>query len=318
MKVPTAQTEARLDELRRTAQPRTTDNGQRPTDHGQPHTYHDLPLLKPPVWTWEIPLYFFVGGAAGASSVLAAVAQVTGADKSLVRDARRIAALGAALSAPLLISDLGRPERFLMMLRVFKVQSAMSVGAWTVAAFGAATTATAVADAMKWRFLASSTGFISAAGGLVMATYTGVLLGVTAIPLWYEHARLLPAHFGASALGSACSLLELRGHDEKALNVLALGAAMFESWTAVDVELHKNRHSDALRSGTTGALTRVGAVLSGPVPLALRILGFGSKRARQAAAVSSLLGSLVTRFAWVEAGKRSARDVALANGLQRA
>src|SRR5438067_1276876 len=99
-------------------------------------TYYDLPLLKKPVWKWEVPAYFFVGGAAGASAVIALAAQAARADRTLVRDARWVAAAGAALSTPLLIADLGRPERFLNMLRVFKPRSPMSVGAWTLAAFG--------------------------------------------------------------------------------------------------------------------------------------------------------------------------------------
>src|SRR5688572_32381689 len=104
-------------------------------------SYYDLPLLKKPVWTWEVPTYFFVGGAAGAAAVLAVAAQIAADNEKVVRDARWIAAIGAAVSGPLLIADLGRPERFLNMLRVFKPQSPMSVGAWTVAVFGAATTA---------------------------------------------------------------------------------------------------------------------------------------------------------------------------------
>src|SRR5215213_2942176 len=99
-------------------------------------SYYDLPLLKPPVWTWEVPTYFFIGGAAGAAAVLAVAAQIANADEKLVRDARWIAAIGANLSTPLLIADLGRPERFLNMLRVFKLHSPMSVGAWTVAVVG--------------------------------------------------------------------------------------------------------------------------------------------------------------------------------------
>jgi hypothetical protein len=272
-------------------------------------TYYDLPLLKPPVWTWEVPLYFFLGGAAGAASVLAAAAQVTGGDERLVRDARWIAAIGANLSTPLLISDLGRPERFLAMLRVFKPQSPMSVGAWTVATFGGASTAAAVADLVSRRTtlpvkLAGNTAAAVAAGsGLVMATYTGVLLGATTIPVWKEHVHLLPVHFGASALGSAVSALELRGHREPALNALGLGAAIFETAAGVAIEGRDDRESEPLRHGATGRLTRLGGVLSGPVPLALRILG-----KRKAAAISTLAGSLITRFAWVAAGKASVRD----------
>jgi len=250
-------------------------------------TYYDLPLLKPPVWTWEVPVYFFVGGAAGAASVIAAAAQLTGNDEALVRDARWIALIGATVSAPLLISDLGRPERFLNMLRVFKPQSPMSVGVWTLAVFGGAT---AGAVLIPWRPLKNLSGIAAAATGLVMATYTGVLLGVTAIPLWKEHAHFLPVHFGASALGSAASLLELRGHKTAALNQLALGASIFES----------------AAEQTTGMMKIAGA-LSGPVPFFLRLFG-----KRKAAAAATLLGSLMTRIAWVEAGKASASDAHVA------
>lgn len=275
--------------------------------------YYGVPLLKPPVWTWEIPTYFFVGGAGGAAAVLGAMAQLTGGDEELVRDARWIAAAGATLSAPLLIADLGRPERFLNMLRVFKLQSPMSVGAWTVAAFGAASTAAAFADVVRRRtnlpvtLLGDAAGVVAGATGLVMATYTGVLLGATAIPVWSRHVKLLPLHFGASALGSAVSLLQILGHDDNALNALGLGAAVFETLTGFQLERTDDPESEPLRHGHTGITTRLGGVFSGPIPLVLRLLGLRSKSARQAAAVSTLLGSLITRFAWVEAGRVSAK-----------
>ena len=248
-------------------------------------TYHDLPLLKPPVWTWEIPAYFFVGGAAGAAAVLGAAAQVAGAREKLVRDARWIAAIGAAVSAPLLISDLGRPERFLNMLRVFKPQSPMSVGAWTLAVFGAGTTAAVFAPGKELRNLAAG---VAAASGLVMSTYTGVLLGATAIPVWKEHVDLLPIEFGTSALASAAAMLELRGNRSEALNALGLGASIFETLP---------------RASTSNALIRLSGALTGPLPLALRLLGM-----RRAAAVSTILGALTTRFAWIDAGKKSASE----------
>lgn len=282
-------------------------------------TYADHALLKPPVWTWEVPSYFFIGGAAGASAVIAAAAQIGGADEDLVRDARWIAAAGANLSTPLLIADLGRPERFLNMLRVFKVQSPMSVGAWTVAAFGAASTAAAFADLVRRKtdlpvkVLGDASAFVAATTGLVMTTYTGVLIGATSIPAWNQHVHLLPVHFGASALGSAVSLLELRGHDETALNALGIGAAIFETLAGMVIEGTDDVESEPLRHGRTGTIIRIGGTLSGPVPLILRLFG-----ARKAAALSTLAGSLITRFAWVEAGKVSARQPAIAAGAATA
>jgi formate-dependent nitrite reductase membrane component NrfD len=253
-------------------------------------SYYGLPLLKPPVWTWEVPTYFFVGGAAGAAAVIAAAAQITDAGEKLVRDARWIAAIGANLSTPLLIADLGRPERFLNMLRVFKPQSPMSVGAWTVAVFGGASTGAVLAP---WKPLRDLSAAVAALSGLGMATYTGVLLGATANPLWKEHVRMLPVHFGASGLGSAVSLLELRGHKDAALNMLGLAAAVFETGADLAIE------AKAVEKKTQ--LLHLAGALAGPLPFVLRLFG-----KRKAAAAATLLGSLITRFAWVEAGKKAA------------
>jgi formate-dependent nitrite reductase membrane component NrfD len=186
--------------------------------------YYGLPLLKRPTWIWTIPVYFFVGGAAGAGAVVATVARWRG-EKSLARAARLLAVGGALLSPPLLIVDLGRPLRFLHMLRVFKWRSPMSVGVWTVMLFSMANTGALALEyvsdrreeypwLVRWLALLNrEPGAVMAAlSGLAMCTYTGVLVGVTAIPVWSENVRLLPAHFGASGLASAVAILELSGH----------------------------------------------------------------------------------------------------------
>ena len=303
--------ETRLDEIREQAALGHLDaKGIRPSGSPFPEetSYYGLPLVKPPVWTWEVPLYFFVGGAAGASSVLAFSAQLAGASPSLVRDARWVAAIGAAVSGPLLILDLGRPERFLNMLRVFKPQSPMSMGAWTLSVFGTATTAAVISEKVRLPRIGDTAAFVAALSGLAMATYTGVLIGATVIPVWAKHARSLPIHFGASALASATALLNLRGHDDAALNTLGLAAAAFETYMGIEIESRDDIESEPLRRGPTSTTIRIGGFFSGPLPLVLRLLGIRSKRARRVAAASALLGSLITRVAWIEAGKASARD----------
>src|SRR5690348_11707077 len=134
--------EQRLEQIRREAAEKgfVGERGIRPAGSpfpidASPSGYYQTPLLKEPQWKWEVPVYLFVGGAAGASAVIGAAANLVGNDRALARDARWIAAIGGAVSAPLLIADLGVPSRFLNMLRVFKLQSPMSVGAWTMAAF---------------------------------------------------------------------------------------------------------------------------------------------------------------------------------------
>ncbi|HXH95529.1 MAG TPA: NrfD/PsrC family molybdoenzyme membrane anchor subunit, partial [Thermoanaerobaculia bacterium] len=281
-RVPDSATEKRLDDIReQAALGRLDAKGVRPSGSPFPeadaeHGYCGLPIVKAPVWTWEVPVYFFVGGAAGASSVLALAAQLSGAPHSLVRDARWIAAIGAAASGPLLILDLGKPERFLNMLRVFKPQSPMSVGAWTLSLFGSASAAAAIGEELGLRRIGDAAAFVAALSGVVMATYTGVLLGATSIPVWAAHARTLPIHFGASALASATAVLELRGHDARALNVLGLAAAIAETSMGVEIESDKAISSDPLRHGATGTTIRIGGFFSGPLPLALRLLGIRS------------------------------------------
>jgi formate-dependent nitrite reductase membrane component NrfD len=273
--------------------------------------YYDYPSLKTPVWTWEIPAYFFVGGTAGAAALLAAVARRTGASDDLVRDARWIAATGGALSPPLLISDLGRPERFLNMLRVFKVRSPMSVGAWTLVAFSSAAAASAFADLahratsgrMPVKVVADAADVLSAATGLVLSTYTGVLLGATAIPVWSSNAAVLPVHFGASSLGSAVSILELLGHDDRALHAIAIGTALVETAMAVHIETSRTQAMRAITQGPAGSLARTAGILSGPLPLMLRLLRGRSPAVRRIAAIAAIAGSVMARAAWVAAGK---------------
>lgn len=289
--------------------------------------YYGLPLLKRPTWTWEVPTYFFVGGAAGASALVAAVGGARGASEALVRDARWIAAAGGALSGGLLTADLGRPARFLNMLRVFKLQSPMSVGAWTLTTFSTAAGAAAFADlvttatdgAVPVTMVGDAAGALAAATGLVMATYTGVLIGATAIPAWNRHVRMLPIHFAASGLASAVSILELLGHDDPALNRIGIAAAAIEVGTGAWLEFDDDELSRPLKRGASGWITRAGGLLSGPVPLALRLWDAAARqrseegaaapdRRRRVTAAITLAGALLTRFGWWAAGSQSADD----------
>src|SRR5262249_48626942 len=94
-------------------------------------TYYDRPLVKQPVWVWSIPTYFYAGATAGASLALGAAVQVLhGSSSNLVRRSRLLGAIGISIGASLLIYDLGRPERFMNMLRVFRPTSPMNVGSW--------------------------------------------------------------------------------------------------------------------------------------------------------------------------------------------
>ncbi len=281
--------------------------------------YYGQPVLKAPAWTWEVPIYFFVGGAAGAAAVLGPIARWSGAEEELVRDARYVAAIGGMISPALLVADLGYPRRFLNMLRVFKPQSAMSMGSWTLVAFSTSAAGAAFLSAVQkrprgiLRVFRDAGEMTAALSGTVLATYTGVLIGATAVPVWHRNIGILPIHFATAGAASAAAILELRGHTHPALNVVGMAACAGETLIGAKIELDTHRENDPLHKGTSGWLIRAGGVLSGPLPLALRWIAGNSRerssmKLRKAAAVCSIVGSLLTRKGWIEAGKASAGD----------
>jgi formate-dependent nitrite reductase membrane component NrfD len=206
------------------------------------------------------------------------------------------------------------------MLRIFKVQSPMSVGSWTLVCFSSTAAAAALLTELESRralrsipILTDAAEIGSALTGLVLATYTGVLVGATAIPAWSENVSLIPIHFASSGLSAAVSLLELRGHTSTALNKIGIGATVVETAIGASLELGKNPATEPLHHGPTGWTLRIAGLLSGPVPLALRLLSLTSRsrrsnQLRRAAAISSVAGSLITRWAWVYAGRASSKD----------
>src|SRR4051812_27410284 len=252
MQQPDLEKERRLFEIRREAEQHghVKAKGTRPAGapfpQASPDTgYYGIPLLKQPPWTWEIPLYFFVGGAAGAAAVIGANADYTGAGCELGKQYRWDAGAGSVISPAPLVADLGRPERFLNMLRVFKPRSPMSVGVWTLLGFSTGASAAAFAGFMQDRYgpslplrvLENAGQAASLAFGLPFSNYTGVLIGATSIPVWNENAADLPLHFGASGVSAAVGLLELMGHQKnRALQALGLGASVIECWEGWRVE----------------------------------------------------------------------------------
>jgi formate-dependent nitrite reductase membrane component NrfD len=278
--------------------------------------YYGQPVVKPPVWTWQVPLYFFMGGLAGMSAVIASAA-VLFQHVDLARAAMWLAAIaGAILSPLLLIMDLGRPRLFLNMLRVFKHRSAMSMGAWILSLFGACVVPGLIALELHahqifggtldqlLRIAAGILIFGSAFFGTLLATYTGVLIGATAIPAWFLHRFLLPIHFGTAGLGSAAGLLELLGYRIAALNAIGCYAAAVESALLIWLSIDKHGTADrAIHEHGTGWFIRIGEILTGPLALALRFFGLAPL-----AAISFLIGSLVSRFGWILVGKVSGSD----------
>jgi formate-dependent nitrite reductase membrane component NrfD len=322
-------TEERLDEIRKAAAeaagPAGISRGKaaHPQISGK-ESYYGLPVLKAPVWTWEVPLYLFLGGVSGLSACLAFAAQLFRIDPALIRTALWVGFVGAAVCPILLIADLGRPSRFLNMLRVFKLQSPMSVGAWILVTFSGCVFAALAADELILRgytipFLNAIlwVGEISAAlTGLLLAAYTGVLLGATANPVWSHNHRVLPQHFLIAALGSAAGILELFGFLIRPTEIIGIVAASIETVLGVHFELSRSPVNAPLHRGKSAWAFRIAGTLTGPVSLLLRLLS-NSTDARRTAAICFLAGSLLSRYAWLWAGVASARDPEALFALQR-
>jgi formate-dependent nitrite reductase membrane component NrfD len=281
-------------------------------------TYYDRPVLKRPVWKWYIPAYFFAGGLAGASSVLALAARLRG-NHALARRARLVSLLGIAVSPVFLIADLGRPERFYNMLRVAKPTSPMSMGTWLISVFGPASGAAAVSDLTGlFPGLGRLCEVVAALLGPLVATYTAVLTSDTAIPAWHEAWRELPFVFAggsAASAGAAAVLLTPAADAGPARRLTVVGAAMeVAAGQAMEANL-----------GGLAAPYRAGAA-SGPAKAAKVLLVGGaglvavSRRrpvvARIGAAMA-LTGVALTRWSVFKAGFDSAEDPASTVGPQR-
>lgn len=188
--------------------------------------YYDRPVLKAPIWRWEIIWYFFFGGLAAGSYIIASLAALFGSreDRAVARTGYYLSLLALLPCPPLLIKDLGRPERFLNMLRIFKVKSPMSMGTWGLLSFSLFSGLTALIQAARdgilgpwWgaRLLAAFPQRLLAVPGTLLAFflagYTGVLLAATSVPLW-SRSKLLGAVFISSALSTSAALISFVLH----------------------------------------------------------------------------------------------------------
>jgi hypothetical protein len=268
-------------------------------------SYYGRPILKAPVWTWEIPCYFFAGGMAGAAAPLALVSELRG-DEALARRAWLVAVAGVAASPLLLISDLGRPERFHHMLRVLKPTSPMSVGSWVL---GANSTAIAFATArsvLGWFPRLGRAGGATAVLGPVLSTYTAVLVADTAIPAWHEARRELPFVFAAGSAMSAGSAVAVVGGGAPARR-LALAGAAGELAATIAMERRLGALGEPYREGAAGHAARAAKALTAAGGAVMAASG---RRRVGAVAGGALMlaGAFATRWSVYKAGFQSAAD----------
>ncbi len=273
-------------------------------------SYYGRPVLNPPVWrSPEIPGYLFLGGLAGASSLLGAGATATGRP-GLAR-VSKLGAFGAGLlSVGALVHDLGRPARFLNMLRVFKVTSPMSVGSWLLAGYvplaGAAAVSAATGRVPRIG-VAATAG--SALLGPAVASYTAALVSDTAVPAWHEGHREMPYLFVGSAATAAggLGLLAAPTGEHRPARRLALVGVATELAALSVMRRRLGMVAEPYSTGTGGRYLRAATALSA-AGTAGALLGRRSRLASALSGAALLAASACTRWGIFHGGRASAAD----------
>ncbi|MCF2572436.1 NrfD/PsrC family molybdoenzyme membrane anchor subunit [Brevibacterium sp. UCMA 11754] len=307
-------------------------------------SYYGRPIVKAPPWGDEIALYLFLGGLAGGSSLLGLGAQFS--DRPGLRIATRLTAITATgVGGAALVADLGRPERFLNMMRVFKVSSPMSLGTWILSGFGVGSGVLAAIEVDRLTGLRLPLGPLrrvlhafetpaaleSALFATPLAAYTGALLGDTAVPTWNAAGRnglsyVFVSSAAVAAGGTAMALAPVR--ETGPARLLALVGAAGEAIT-MD-RMKKGMHPaevEPLEEGEPGhklhraeKLLIAGAIGTAVAEVGARVFakklgkGAGWKTRTALRALSVVSGtalaaaSAYTRFGVLEAGIDSTKD----------
>ena len=298
--------------------------------------YYGLPILKRPFWKWEIALYFFFEGVSAGSYILCTIAGLRDKRRyeTLIRGGRFLSFFTMVLCPPLLIIDLGRPERFHHMLRIWKKTSPMNHGAWALTGYGTIASFLALlalkAPWMPVRTLGDALRFAQrwvperAIGVLglpfawTMVSYPGVLLESTANPVW-SRSHFLGPLFACSSMSSGAAALTLLNYGSKdhglhrALGTFEDVATVAEA-TAMGLYLGTaKRAARPLWKGKQSVLFTLGAIGLGIIAPAI-LRRSRNKVVRDAVApLLTIAGSLALKWSVTYAGQESALDPEMAN-----
>ncbi len=316
-----------------------TGNGRVETSH-HPRTdperegrdYYGIPPIKEHTWTWEVPVYFWLGGIGAGAHLISTVAQLLGwKDKAFFRATRYTVLVTMILSPILLIMDLGRPERFYNMLRIVKLRSPMSTGSWALTIFGILSGLIAAAQAASDGLLGRDNilvrlvktfipdrllSVVALPVGLYVGLYSGILLSATSVPMWARNFLLMGPTFLSSGLSTGLSAISFVLHlgdwgEKKTLEALRRTeriSLIIEGGLLAASLARMGRWGKPLYSRELTPLFLGGAVVGGILaPLAL-LSGRETRGKSLLSSVLALLGGLALRFAMIEGGRLSARD----------
>lgn len=293
--------------------------------------YYGIPPIKAAHWTWQIPIYFWIGGIAAGVQLFTTLAEVLGhRDQTLTRIGRYTALVTMILSPILLIWDLGRPERFYNMMRIWKLRSPMSNQSWALVVYGNLSGLIAARQAAEDGLLgrnflsrllikaipARLLGVLALPVALFVGSNTGTLLSATSVPIWARNWALMGPTFLASGVSTALSYLSLvlnlgRWGEERTLHVLRRAERLIilvETALIAASLLRMGRWGKPLFSKEIAPLFVGGTLLAGiAAPFAL-LFGKETRNKSILTSVLVLLGGLAFRFAMVLGGRISAND----------
>jgi formate-dependent nitrite reductase membrane component NrfD len=296
------------------------------------HDYYGIPPIKEHTWTWEVPVYFWLGGIGAGAHVVTTIARLLSHDdRAFLRAGRYTTLVAMILSPILLIMDLGRPERFLNMLRILKLRSPMSTGSWALSVFGALSGLIAVAQAAQDGLLGRDNALvrlvkvsipdrllsmIALPVGFYVGSYSGILLSATSVPMWARNFLLMGPTFLSSALSTALSAISFVLHlgewgEKRTLEALRRAeriSLVIEAALIAASLLRMGRWGRPLFSKRLAPLFFGGTVAGGILAPFVLLSGRESRPRGLLASVLVLLGGLALRFAMIEGGRLSARD----------
>jgi formate-dependent nitrite reductase membrane component NrfD len=300
------------------------------------------PEVHIPGWEWYyVAMYFFIGGISAGAYFIGSLAELFGGkrDREISRTGYYIAFPLILLTPPLLIADLGRPARFWHLLFHAKsgfpyinLQSPLSVGSWALLLFGAMAFLSFLDNLVSEgklqiapfakaysRIPRKWSAVVGSIAGFFVAGYTGVLLNVTARPIWAATDPLLGALFIASGASTGAAAIHLVMSWRKKLADPELPgferfdrvSKIVELILAVGVIVLAGRYAAPLMRGTIAVMFWGGTVLLGIlIPLAAgwympRAAGGRVSHSKLAIvmAILVLLGGALLRISLVQAGQ---------------
>jgi formate-dependent nitrite reductase membrane component NrfD len=293
-----------------------------------PKGYYDISILKAPLWSGDVAIYFFLGGLSAGAYLVARAAERFGRGqfKDVTRAGALISMVTVLPSAPLLILDLGDPKRFHHMLRVWKPTSPMNLGSWTLTSYSPLTVLAGLRQLLpllpaRWRerlkvpaFLIDQTDLAGAPLAVGMAGYTGVLLSTTATPVWSKNPYI-GALFSASALHTGCSAIALvlacspETPGGKAVDQIDRLATLAELASLAGYLYRAGELAKPIIEGGQARNFWLGVVGTGLVlPTVIKRLPGPTRAKKVASAAAALAGALAMRWVFVQAGRASALD----------